>query len=496
VGVIRRQGIKNTIITYVGILIGAVNMIFIQPRFLTEEELGLTRLLYFCAYLIGILVPAGLPSIIIKFFPFIKDESKRHQGFMGFVILAFLIGFAICGTALLLLRDPVTAIYEDNSPLFAGYFLFLIPFTFIVSAISVATTYCQSLFKSTVPAFLNDVCARLGIAAVTIMYFNKWLSFDGYVWTYIGVYAVELIILIGFIISVDRVSLRIRKEVFERVSLSAMLPFGLVMCAASFASYGLRTVDAIILGETSLGLVGVYTTAVFVASFIEVPLGALERITHTKVADHYSRFEMDAISRIYKESVNYLLVAGGFLFVGLNACTRHLYEIGGLPESYFSCINVVYIVGLGALVNVSTGVNSAVLFYSQHYLRGTVFMVLTLIITVLLNLWLIPIYGIYGAALASLSGVVIYNFTKFLMIWVRFGFQPYSGRSLGVCALILLCVALAHLLPEFTASAMVNFLYKGGVSCSAYLLLLVYFKLAPAELGFVKEKLAAIMGRS
>jgi O-antigen/teichoic acid export membrane protein len=75
VGVIKRQGIKNTIITYIGIIIGAVNIIFIQPKLLTEEELGLTRLLYDFAYLIGLAVPLGLPNIIVKYFPFFKDAN-------------------------------------------------------------------------------------------------------------------------------------------------------------------------------------------------------------------------------------------------------------------------------------------------------------------------------------------------------------------------------------------------------------------------------------
>ena len=45
-GVIKRQGIKNTIATYIGFVIGFVNLIIIQPNFLSKEELGLTRVLY------------------------------------------------------------------------------------------------------------------------------------------------------------------------------------------------------------------------------------------------------------------------------------------------------------------------------------------------------------------------------------------------------------------------------------------------------------------
>jgi hypothetical protein len=58
-GVIKRQGIKNTIATYIGFVIGFVNLIIIQPNFLSKEELGLTRVLYSFALLVAMFVPMG-----------------------------------------------------------------------------------------------------------------------------------------------------------------------------------------------------------------------------------------------------------------------------------------------------------------------------------------------------------------------------------------------------------------------------------------------------
>ena len=124
-GVIKRQGIKNTIITYIGIFIGAVNIIFIQPKLLTEEELGLTRLLYDFAYLVGLAVPLGLPNIIVKYFPFFKDKENKHNGFAGFVLLVFFIGFAISAALLLIFKPAITSYYVEDASLFVNYFIFI-----------------------------------------------------------------------------------------------------------------------------------------------------------------------------------------------------------------------------------------------------------------------------------------------------------------------------------------------------------------------------------
>lgn len=489
-GVIKRQGIKNTIITYIGIIIGAVNIIFIQPKLLTPEELGLTRLLYDFAYMIGLAVPLGLPNIIVKFFPFFKDKDNRHHGFAGFVLFIFFIGFALSAGILLAFKPNITAHYQGKAKLFVDYFSFIIPLTLIVSAITVTTAYCQALFKSTIPSFLNDICLRLGTILITILYFNKVITLDYYVYFFIGLYLIELFIIIGYIILVDKVSLKPSKKAFEIHSIKNIMRFGLLLCFASFASIALRKVDALFLGTTSLALVGVYTTAVFIASFIEVPLGALERISHTKIADNFAKENFIEIEKIYADSVKYLLLIGGLLFVGINACTKYVYQIGQLPELYLQCMDVVYIVSIGAFINISTGINSAIMFYSKYYVLGTILLVITLIITIVLNLVLIPKYGIYGAAIASAAGSFIYNFVKFIFIYMKFKFQPYNRNSLLILLLVILCCGLIYLIPDITGSAFINLLLKGSLVSLVYVGIIYQLKLAPELFDMLKAKIS------
>jgi hypothetical protein len=58
-GVIQRQGLKNALFTYSGIIIGFINVIFIQPNYLTKEEVGLIRVLFSFAALIAVFLPLG-----------------------------------------------------------------------------------------------------------------------------------------------------------------------------------------------------------------------------------------------------------------------------------------------------------------------------------------------------------------------------------------------------------------------------------------------------
>ncbi|MBA3757097.1 MAG: hypothetical protein H0X02_13130 [Nitrosomonas sp.] len=44
-GLLRRQSIKSSIATYIGIAIGYVNLILLFPKFLLPDQLGLTRVM-------------------------------------------------------------------------------------------------------------------------------------------------------------------------------------------------------------------------------------------------------------------------------------------------------------------------------------------------------------------------------------------------------------------------------------------------------------------
>lgn len=411
----------------------------------------------------------------------VKDKQSGHHGFAGFVLSVFSIGFAILASLLYFLKPLVLTIYGANSGLLTDYYLLIIPFTLIVSAITLTTTYSQALFKSAVPSFLNDIGIRVTQMLITFLFGFGFISFTEFVWSFLGIYLLELVVLIVYIGIIDKPKFSFNKELFNLLSLREIIPFGLILCIASFASYGLKTVDGIILGTISLSWVGVYTTAVLIATFIEVPLGALERISHTKIADFFANKAYHSVESVYKQSITYLMVIGGLLFVGINACVEDMFLLFNLPKAYIDTVVVVYIVSFGALINVSTGVNSAIIYYSDHFLIGTLMLVLTLVINIAMNILMIPIYGVYGAAIASVVGSVIFNLSKFYYIYKKLDMQPFTLDTLKMIVLILPLAIGIHYFPD-TGSYLLNIIVKGTTVTVVYGIFIWKLKLVPYQL--------------
>ena len=99
-GIVINQSIKNTIITYIGFVIGAANALFMYPHFLGEKFYGLTGYILSCANVVFPLMAFGVHNTLVKFFSEYKSEKEKTQ-FLSFVLVlpfAAIIPIAIIGT--------------------------------------------------------------------------------------------------------------------------------------------------------------------------------------------------------------------------------------------------------------------------------------------------------------------------------------------------------------------------------------------------------------
>ena len=77
-GIVIKQSIKNTIITFVGFGIGAINVMYMYPVFLGKEYLGLTNYIFSAANILYPILSFGIQNTLIKFFN--ENEINQLQG--------------------------------------------------------------------------------------------------------------------------------------------------------------------------------------------------------------------------------------------------------------------------------------------------------------------------------------------------------------------------------------------------------------------------------
>lgn len=474
-GVIQRQGLKNTITTYVGIAIGFVSLIVIQPQFLTKEELGLTRILYSFSMLIAMFVPLGIGNATTKYFPQFKDDKKNHHGYFAFMMLFPVAGFILTTGVLFALRHFIMAQYVKESPLFTDFFYYVFPLTFILALISCFNVYCYANYKSTIPAFLNDVVARVLVIVVISIYFLKWISLNQFIFCYVGLYGVQLLLLGWYILVFDKPKFKIDWHYLREKHVFKLINYGLLLWFAGVASIGLKYLDSIMLGKyLPLGFVGIYTIAAFIPTVIEAPLTALEKIAASRISFAWADNNRKEILEIYRKSSLYMLALGGLLFAGININIVNLLSF--LPDGYQQGAAVVFIISFGTLVNMATGANAPILFNSDKYKWGAYFLIVLAVVSVLLQMLLIPLLGLNGAAIATVTGYILYNLYMTAVVWKFYGLHPFQKKMFLIVLAIVVCFGIHYLLPPLS-NKIFDILYRSAVVTAVYLLLMYRFKI-------------------
>ena len=101
-GIVQRQGIRNTLISYVGLAIGFANTILVLPRLLSPAQIGLTASVLLPLATIGAQVASfGFANMGIRYFPFFRNQGRNHAGFFPLLLGPPLLGFVVVALAML-----------------------------------------------------------------------------------------------------------------------------------------------------------------------------------------------------------------------------------------------------------------------------------------------------------------------------------------------------------------------------------------------------------
>ncbi len=484
-GIIQRQGIRNSIITYTGIILGAISLIIIQPRFLTKEEIGLTRILFSFSALVASFMPLGTNATVIKYFPYFRRREEGHYGFFAFMFLFPLVGYTIFAVFLWLFRDNVIAHYIQQSKLFTDYFYYIFPLTFFLSFITVLTSYSYSIFRTSVPALINDVLVRIGGVIVFTLYYIHFIDRDQLIMFFVGVYGLQFLGLIIYIIWEDRPSLRVKWNSYREHTPYKMFKYGMVMSISGMASIGLKYMDTLMLGmykpkEASLNaldVVGIYSIAAFVAVFVEAPMTALDKIIAPKYADGWRNNDLEDIRQIYYKSAKYQLLAGGLLFLLINLNIDSLFQF--IPDKDYSLAKgVILIISIGTLINMGTGNSDGYLYTSSRYKAVTILLILLMFIAFINYKIFIPLFGMKGAALATALSATVYNFSKYFLIWYYYKMQPFSLDTLKILIVIIVTGTIGYFIPSI-GNPFLDIALKGTVVAGIFAGLAYALRIVP-----------------
>lgn len=437
-GVIKQQSIVNTFITYVGIVLGFISTIYLFPNFLEPNQYGLTRLLLSVSFVFTQFAHLGMNNTAIRFFPYFEDKKNDHNGFLFLVLVVPITGFLLF-LGIIFLFDDLLISYYDASTYFEDYYLLLIPIVFGLLYFEVINSYVRARLHSVPGSVISEIILRLITIVLLVLFWYDWITFGHFMVGFACSYIIQPLLLLLFLFMKGELFLKPNFAYLKTTLVKRMANYGLFAVLGGMTTLVVNNIDIIMLGSLAgLTETGVYAIAFYIGSVIIVPQRSLGKIAPSVVAKHLKDKNYDEIERIYKSSSINQMVPGLLIFIGVVANLHNLNEI--LPEAYASASPVIIIIGLSKLIDMTAGINGAIILNSKYYRFDLISMIILIIFSITLNYWLIPIYGITGAAIATATSLLLYNLIKGVYVWLKFRMQPFSPKILlliGLSSLVL-----------------------------------------------------------
>lgn len=484
-GILAKQTVRNTLLAYVGLLLGFFNIAILYPRVLAEDEFGLTRLLVSMATIAGAFAQFGMDNTVVRYFPYFRDRARRHNGLLTLMFAIALVGAFLAMLVLAVLHPFFTDVFGDKNGLYSAYGLYALPLVLAEVFFLVLRGYSRSLHRTVPPTFLREFLLRvlqsLLIGAQAIWKFPFGLFMMLFTCTFL---ACTVLLVTDLWRQGERIVKWKRVRAPQRLRRSMVL-YSLYTLVASMASIVLGSLDQLmigaLLGTEALMQVGYYAVAFNFGSVVSAPMRALGQLGIPLLADAWKRRDTTTIQRIYASTVSAQFTVGGFLFllIWLNLGDLFTY----LPSTFHVAFDSALIISMASLVNMAVGLSSGIITMSRNFRFDSISSLVLIGLNAVFNWILIINMGIEGAAWSTLIALAMVSSWRVWYLWYRFRLWPYRWRTLMV-PLLILTIGMVVQPWGFTGTAWLDILLRSCIAAFLYWPVVVLLRLAPEVVSF------------
>ena len=476
-GIIVNQSVRGTIYTYVGVVLGFLTTGLLLPRLYSTDQVGLLKILVAYATLVAQFGTLGFNGVTIRLFPFFNDPKSHHHGFLSLALITGLIGFLITIGLYSIFKNWFIEFSLEKSSLLIDYLNYLIILIFFQIFFILFDGYYTALLNSIQGIFLREVFQRILIIIGIILYYLDFADFHQFVIFYIFSMSVPTLFILHSLIREGLFSLKtdfsfLKKELLTSIGLMALFSI-----LNGFSMIIIQTVDTIMVnGMIGLSATGIYSVCFLFGIFVSLPARAILKIANIVSAEAWKNNDMSVIRNLYEKSCMTLFIIGLIMFLGLWANIDNIFHI--LGPQYATGKWVIFFIGLGSLVDMTTGANSSILGSSAFYKIQTAFLMVLVVSLIASNLLLIPIFGITGAALGGAVSLSILNLLRFFYLWYKFNLQPFNFRFILVAIIGIGAYLLSALLPVLS-NFIADILVRSSILTILFCLPIYLMKISP-----------------
>lgn len=437
-GLVVRQSFKSTLVTYVGVALGALNLLYFFPRYLNPELIGIRELLLGVAMSLSIFTQLGLQSAMSRFFPYFQDEQRQHNGFLLFSFGVGTVGLLIFGGLFWAFKDAWQGLFAANSPEANRYWWMILPLTALIMLQNILEIWARLHLRIVVNALLREILLRAGLTALTLAYGHGYLGWDAFLGGICGTYVLLALVLAAYlqrmgVLYLDPTFIRVRRGLRP-----LMFRYSLWMIVGGAGVVIAERIDGLMLAWlTGLAATGIYSLSFFVGTIIEMPRRSVSQIAGTLISHAWKSKDFGTLAQLHRQAALNQMLVGGLLLVLIWTQVDALFALIPNGATYKAGKWVVLWIGLARWFDMSNGLNTDIILNSPYYRFNLGSILFLGVISFTTNYLMIPTLGLTGAAVGSTLSILLFNALKGGFLWFKLRIQPF-GKSTGKGLLLLL----------------------------------------------------------
>ena len=428
--IVVKQSFFNLITIGIAFIIGAVNTLYLYPTFLGSKLQGLVIALLAISNLIQPFLSFGTQHAVIRFYSRYKSKKEKDAVLTLSLIIPFIVTIIVIPIFYLYYEQIKNILFQSENT--------LSKYAYVILFIAVSTSFFEIFYswvrvklKSVFGNFLKELYPRLLITSLLILYTLDFLNFESFILFLISGYYLRLLIVMiySFIINKPKISFSFKKDFKE------IFRYSFLILLSGAASSIILDIDKSMLSAIlTVENVAYYSVAIFIAAVIEIPGRAMFQILSPIVAEVINKNNKKKLKYLLKKSSTNLVLVSSLFFLIINLNINDFYEMIN-QEGYSMGIPIVIIVSFAKLYSMSIGCINNIITNSKYYYFIFWFSIISSVLAVVLNLYLIQDYGIIGAAYATFLVILIMNSLKLYLVKSKFKIHPYSYDTLKIVIL-------------------------------------------------------------
>ena len=398
-------------------------LIPVYTTFLSPKDFGIIGLMSITTGLIAKAITPPINAGLIRFY-YSPEYSAKQRTFIFNLFLFLILQCIISSLLLYSLKNTVA-----GSVLNDGKLVYIVEVYCVILFFQPISSFFTALLRIAEKAkyLLFVSCVRLIISIVFILYALIYLKMGVLALIYGNLLGLIIVCIVCIPFFLKSIELRIAPGV-----LGSPLKYGYPLIVQGFALMFIHSGDLYVLRLfASVAIVGIYSFSYNFADIMNFML-AIPFKKALQPAVLKEEHDPETLKSFVSKNCTYFYVIGILLCLILSVFSREIIQLMARKEEFWSGWIIVPVV---AYANLLHGLghffdNGLILMKKSFHISANILLAAT--INMGLNFLLIPVWGIMGAAIATLVSYIVWNALRLYFSGKLYGLYFETGRLVHV----------------------------------------------------------------